>query len=182
MIRSTLVHPTRLALWAAFALMSAQACAPAADDSAGDGMSASAAATSEPRVTRPATAAGEMPPAILGNGGALEGMDVQYLEGDPATQGYLAVPDGEGPFPALIIIHEWNGLVDRVRQVADDFAAEGYVTLAADLYGGRTGSNPEENMALVGEAMGDMPAVVANVPYTSWSILSSIAGSSTRRP
>lgn len=163
MIRSTLFVPIRSALWASFLLVASVACAPAAEDGSGDDMSAATAATSEPRVTRAATAPGEMPPAILGNGGELEGMDVQYVEGDPATRGYLAVPDGEGPFPALIIIHEWNGLVDRVRQVADDFAAEGYVTLAADLYGGRTGGNPEENMALVRETMGDMPAVVANL-------------------
>ncbi len=45
--------------------------------------------------------------------------------------------------------------MDRVRQVADDFAAEGYVTLAADLYYGRTGSNPDENMALMREAQAD---------------------------
>ena len=64
----------------------------------------------------------------------------------------LAVPEGEGPFPALIIIHEWNGLVDRIRQVADAFAEQGYVTLAADLYRGRTGGTPEENRALTQEA------------------------------
>ena len=37
------------------------------------------------------------------------------------------------------------------------------VTLAADLYSGRTGSNPEENMALVRETQADMPRVVANL-------------------
>jgi carboxymethylenebutenolidase len=104
-----------------------------------------------------------MPPAIVGNGGALEGVDVHYVDGDMTTTGYLAVPEGDGPFPALVIIHEWNGLVDRVRQVADDFAAEGYVTLAADLYSGRTGGNPEENIALMNEATADMSAVVANL-------------------
>jgi carboxymethylenebutenolidase len=104
-----------------------------------------------------------MPPAIIGQGGSLEGTDVQYYAGHPQTVGYLAVPEGDGPFPALIIIHEWNGLVDRVRQVADDFAAEGYVTLAADLYSGRTGSNPEENMALVQETRGDMTEVISNL-------------------
>jgi len=88
---------------------------------------------------------------------------LQYVLDDPATIGYLAVPEGAGPFPALVIIHEWNGLVDRVRQVADDFAAEGYVTLAADLFQGRTGSNPEENMALVRESMADMSRVVDNL-------------------
>lgn len=119
--------------------------------------------TTEPRVAIAPTAAGEPPSAIIGEGGELEGMDLQYLEGDPTTTGYLAVPEGAGPFPALVIIHEWNGLVDRVRQVADDFAAEGYVTLAADLYQGRTGSGAEENIALMQEAMGDMPSVVSNL-------------------
>ena len=99
----------------------------------------------------PGTGAG-LPPAVIGEGGSLEGADLQYVDGDALTTGYLAVPGGEGPFPALVIIHEWNGLQDRVRQLADDFAAEGYVTLAADLFQGRTGANRDENMALVGEA------------------------------
>lgn len=116
-----------------------------------------------PRIASAPTAAGEMPPAILGNGGDLGGVAVNYLEGDEATSGYLALPEGEGPFPALIIIHEWNGLVDRVRQVADDFAAEGYVTLAADLYGGQTGSSSDENIALMNAATADMESVVSNL-------------------
>jgi carboxymethylenebutenolidase len=117
----------------------------------------------EARIPISPTADGELPSAIVGEGGALQGIDLSYVDGDDATTGYLAVPDGEGPFPALVIIHEWNGLVDRVRQVADDFAAEGYVTLAADLFQGRTGSNPEENMALIQESMNDMPRVVENL-------------------
>ena len=88
---------------------------------------------------------------------------------DPSTVGYIAVPTGEGPFPAVILIHEWNGLVDRVRQVADALADEGYVALAADLYQGRTGSNPDENRALVGEARGDMDRVIGNLDAAaSW--------------
>jgi carboxymethylenebutenolidase len=109
------------------------------------------------------TAPTDLPPAIIGEGGPLEGTDIHYVEGDTATTGYLAVPDGEGPFPALVIIHEWNGLTDRVRQMADDFADEGYVTLAADLYGGRTGSTRDENVALMQEARGDMPSVISNL-------------------
>ena len=110
-----------------------------------------------------AAPADQLPPAITGNGGALEGSDLHYMEGDDATTGYLAVPRGDGPFPALVIIHEWNGLHERVRQLADDFADEGYVTLAADLFRGRTGSNPQENMALVREAQADQPAMIANL-------------------
>jgi carboxymethylenebutenolidase len=114
----------------------------------------------EPRVTLSPTAAGELPSAIVGEGGALQGADLNYLDGDAETTGYLAVPAGEGPFPALVIIHEWNGLTDRVRQVADNFAAEGYVTLAVDLFRGQVGQNREENMALMAEAE---PNVIPNL-------------------
>ena len=110
-----------------------------------------------------ANQAPELPPAITGEGGALAGSALQYVDGDELTTGYLSVPDGDGPFPALVIIHEWNGLQDRVRQLADDFADEGYVTLAADLFQGRTGSNRDENMALVREAQSDPAAMIANL-------------------
>lgn len=152
-------RPFAILTFAAIAALSA--CAPSGDETAADG--AGEPAHVEPRVAIAPTGPGEMPPAIVGSGGALEGMDVHYVDGDQVTTGYLAVPEGDGPFPALVIIHEWNGLVDRVRQVADDFAAEGYVTLAADLYAGRTGANPEENIALMNEATADMSAVVANL-------------------
>lgn len=105
----------------------------------------------------------DLPSAIIGEGGALEGSDLKYVDGDELTTGYLAVPDGDGPFPALVIIHEWNGLQDRVRQLADDFADEGYVTLAADLFRGRTGANRDENMALVREAQADPAAMITNL-------------------
>ena len=105
----------------------------------------------------------DLPAAIAGAGGELEGTDLRYVDGDGLTSGYLAVPEGAGPFPALVIIHEWNGLQDRVRQLADDFADEGYVTLAADLFQGRTGSNREENMALVQEAQADQAGMIANL-------------------
>ena len=114
-------------------------------------------------VTHTTTPTQDLPPAIVGEGGPLEGADLHYVEGDTLTTGYLAVPAGEGPFPALVIIHEWNGLQDRVRQLADDFATEGYVTLAADLFRGRTGSNRDENMALVREARANPEAMIANL-------------------
>ncbi|MDH3367846.1 MAG: dienelactone hydrolase family protein [Gemmatimonadota bacterium] len=104
-----------------------------------------------------------IPDAIVGRSPPPRGANVQYVAGDSRTTGYLAVPEGAGPFPALIIIHEWNGLVDRVRQVADAFADQGYVTLAADLYAGRTGSTREENAALAREARGNVPAAIANL-------------------
>lgn len=143
------------------ALVAAACGAPADDRSAAD--SGTPAAADGPRVALAPTAPDQLPPAIIGQGSALQGTSAQYVPGDAATVGYLAVPEGAGPFPALVIVHEWNGLVDRVREVADDFAAEGYVTLAVDLFSGRTGSSPEENMALVQSARGDMPKVISNL-------------------
>ena len=50
-----------------------------------------------------------------------------------------------------------------VKETADAFAAEGYVALAADLYSGRTGANPQENMALVRETLANPEAIIANL-------------------
>ncbi|MDT8341156.1 MAG: dienelactone hydrolase family protein [Longimicrobiales bacterium] len=146
----------------ALALLAA-GCAPAGEpaaDEAATGRQASLTSGAEPRVALDPTTPGELPSAITGAERPLEGMDLAYLEGDDATTGYLAVPEGEGPFPALVIIHEWNGLTDRVRRVADDFAREGYVTLAADLFQGQVGNSPEENQALMAEAE---PGVIPNL-------------------
>ena len=106
---------------------------------------------------------GVLPAAILGMAGPLGGQSVSYYAGDEAAVGYLAVPEGEGPFPALILIHEWNGLVDRVREVADAMADEGYVTLAADLYSGQVGTSGAENRALMTEHLANPDAMVANL-------------------
>jgi len=101
--------------------------------------------------------------AITGNAGAPEGRDVNYFEAEPAATGYVAMPEGDGPFPAVILIHEWNGLVERIKQTADAFAEQGYIAFAADLYGGQTGSSREENIALVQAARADEDKIIANL-------------------
>lgn len=120
-------------------------------------------ARTERKIPLSPTAANQLPDALLGKAGEPRGETVAYFPGHPKTKGYLAVPEGAGPFGAVILIHEWNGLVDRVRQVADGLAAEGYVALAADLYSGRTGSNPQENIALVRETLADMQTLIGNL-------------------
>ena len=50
--------------------------------------------------------------------------------------GYLAVPQGDGPFPAVLMIHEWWGLNKDTAKLANALAAEGYVVLAADAFRG----------------------------------------------
>lgn len=54
--------------------------------------------------------------------------------GSSALKGYLAEPDGVGPFPGVVMIHEAFGLDDVMRRQADRLAAAGYLTLAVDLY------------------------------------------------
>src|SRR5579863_2621273 len=51
--------------------------------------------------------------------------------------GYLARPDGEGPFPAVVVIHEAYGLNENIKDIARRFAGEGYIALAVDLFAGR---------------------------------------------
>ncbi len=75
---------------------------------------------------------------------------VNYTSGKDTVSSYLAVPDGKGPFPALILIHEWWGLNDWVKKNADDFADSGYVALAIDLYRGKSTTSPDEARKLSG--------------------------------
>lgn len=50
--------------------------------------------------------------------------------------GYLAKPEGNGPFPGLIVIQEWWGLDEQTKSIADRFAKEGYLAFAPDVYFG----------------------------------------------
>lgn len=125
------------------------------------GSEASGAGERDAPATAPA--ADTLPDAVLGEAQPPRGRDLRYFPEDSATEGYLSVPEGPGPFPAVILVHEWNGLVDRVRQMADAMATEGYVALAVDLYRGRTGSSRDENMALVREVRSDQETMIANM-------------------
>ncbi len=62
---------------------------------------------------------------------------VSFQSGTRQHDGYLARPEGEGPFPALVLIHELFGLNENMKDIARRFAAEGYVALAVDLFAGR---------------------------------------------
>jgi carboxymethylenebutenolidase len=142
----------------------ALACGPSGEPATGEAPDTAAAAeTAQARIPVDPTVEGELPAAILGEAPPPRGRDLRYVPGDTLTRGYLALPEGEGPFPAVVLIHEWDGLKDRVRQVADAMAQEGYVALAADLFQGRTGSNPQENRALVGEVNENPQRMIANL-------------------
>jgi carboxymethylenebutenolidase len=68
---------------------------------------------------------------------------VSYKSGDETVSGVLYTPPGKGPFPALIVIHEWWGLNDWVKDQAAKLSDQGYVALAVDLYRGKVATTPE---------------------------------------
>ncbi|HET9406235.1 MAG TPA: dienelactone hydrolase family protein [Candidatus Sulfotelmatobacter sp.] len=74
---------------------------------------------------------------------ATDSKSVSYKSGDETVQGILYTPAGKGPFPALIVIHEWWGLNDWVKEQASKLSDQGYVTLAVDLYRGKVATTPE---------------------------------------
>lgn len=68
---------------------------------------------------------------------------VTFPSGDSTAHAILYLPQGSGPHPALVVIHEWWGLNDWIKQEAAGYASQGYVTLAVDLYRGKVADNPE---------------------------------------
>lgn len=62
---------------------------------------------------------------------------VSFSAGKSTLEAYLAKPEGAGPFPAVVVIHEILGLNDNIRDITQRFASEGYVALAVDLFAGR---------------------------------------------
>ncbi len=74
---------------------------------------------------------------------AADGKDVSYKSGDETVHGILYTPAGKGPFPALIVIHEWWGLNDWVKEQGSKLAGQGYEALAIDLYRGKVADTPD---------------------------------------
>ena len=85
----------------------------------------------------------------------VEGKTIAYasVEGK-AISGYLARPaDAVEPLPGIVVIHEWWGLNDNIRSMADQLAGQGYAALAVDLYEGGVASDPAEARELMGASM-----------------------------
>src|SRR2546423_8917285 len=68
--------------------------------------------------------------------------DIEFAANGGTATGSLAEPEDTGP--GLIVMQEWWGLDDHIRDVSDRFAAEGFVALAPDLFHGETTEQPDE--------------------------------------
>lgn len=79
--------------------------------------------------------------------------DVNYAGN---ARGYLAKPSEEGTYPGVIMIHEWWGLNENIKDVANKLASQGYVVFAVDLYSGQVFTDPEK--------AGELASAVRNNP------------------
>ena len=68
---------------------------------------------------------------------------VHFQTNGTTGSGYLAGPESDVA-PGVIVIQEWWGLVDHIKDVVDRFAAAGFVALAPDLYDGQTTESPDK--------------------------------------
>ena len=88
--------------------------------------------------------------------------EVVFPVGEARVGGFLAVPDSSGPWPGLLVVHEWWGINEDIRDICRRFAQEGFAAMAVDLYGGKSTSDPAEAMKLSNDLQtGDAMKVVA---------------------
>ena len=88
---------------------------------------------------------------------------VIYDAGDTPCKGFLAFDAAaDGLRPGVLVVHEWWGVNDYIRDRARQLAELGYVALALDMYGnGQTADNPTDAGALMNAALGDVAALEA---------------------
>lgn len=95
---------------------------------------------------------------------------------DQLVYGYFSAPaDMFEPLPAVIMIHEWWGLNDNIRAMADRLAGEGYIVFAVDLFAGKVASTPGEARALMMDAVENPEAVDDNI-RAAFDFVSTTAG------
>jgi carboxymethylenebutenolidase len=103
--------------------------------------------------------------ALAGPAAAAE-QKVTFKSGGQTASGVLVRPDKDGPFPAVIVIQEWWGLDDWVKEQARALAKEGYVALAVDLYRGKVTNKQEEAHQLMSGLPEDRAMADLNGAFT----------------
>jgi carboxymethylenebutenolidase len=81
--------------------------------------------------------------ALLPAAFAATSQDVSYKSGDETVHSLLFTPPGKGPFPGIVVIQEYWGLNDWVKEQASKLADQGYAALAVDLYRGKVADTPD---------------------------------------
>ena len=94
--------------------------------------------------------------AALASPAAAAEQTVTFKSGTETGSGLLVTPEGKGPFPAVVVIQEWWGLNDWVKDQARALAKEGYVALAVDLYHGKVADKQEDAHQLMSGLSSDV--------------------------
>ena len=105
------------------------------------------------------------------------GERMAYAEVDnEIVYGHFAYPsDMVEPLPAIIMIHEWWGLNDNVRAMAERLAGEGYIVLAIDMFGGETAKSPEAARQLMLRVVENQQSAKANIKQ-AYAFVNDVAG------
>lgn len=105
------------------------------------------------------------------------GERMAYAEVDnEIVYGHFAYPsDMVEPLPAIIMIHEWWGLNDNVRAMAERLAGEGYIVLAIDMFGGETANSPEAARQLMLRVVENPQSASANIEQ-AYAFVNDVAG------
>ena len=74
----------------------------------------------------------------------MHGEMIRFTSNGRTAPGYLAAPQSGAGGPGLVLVQEWWGLVDHIKDVADRFASAGFVVLAPDLYDGQQTKSPDQ--------------------------------------
>jgi dienelactone hydrolase len=86
--------------------------------------------------------------------------EVSYTVNGKTMKGILALPAGEGPFPGVVVVHEWWGRNDYPQSRAIKFAENGYAAFALDLYGdAKTAEHPTDAKSFSSKVMADLNGV-----------------------
>jgi carboxymethylenebutenolidase len=107
--------------------------------------------------------AGSAPGFLWSGDGKIAVKEVSYIEGQEDVKGYLAYPDDGKKHPAIVLIHEWWGLTDWIKENARKFAEQGYVALAVDLYNGQVTDKPAKARELATAVRNDMDGAFKNL-------------------
>lgn len=86
---------------------------------------------------------------------ALDGVSVDYKDGDVVLEGYLSKPAQDVVAPGVLIVHQWGGLGEYEKRRADMLAKMGYVAFAVDIYGKGVRPTGNDRGQFAGKYKGD---------------------------
>ena len=86
---------------------------------------------------------------------------VEFRGNGDMVPGYLAKPDGDGPFLGVVVVQEWWGLDAHIKSVVGRFADAGFAAVAPDLYRGQVADEPDDARKLAMEL--DRPHAIKDI-------------------